>query len=64
MNWSLQDTVMKSAYLATQKLLELQKAQVCGITNQTENPPEAEGAMILKILNICTVNSQDANSSK
>ena len=47
MNWSLQDTVMKSAYLATQKLLELQKAQVCGITDQTENLPEAEveGAM-------------------
>ena len=40
MNWSLQDTVMKSAYLATQKLLELQKAQVSGITDQTENLPE------------------------
>ena len=47
MNWSLQDTVMKSAYLATQKLLELQKAQVSGITDQTENQTEnlPEGSM-------------------
>ena len=43
---NMQDTVMKSAYLATQKLLELKNAQVCGITNQTENLPEAaEGSM-------------------
>ena len=42
---NMQDTVMKSAYLATQKLLELQNAQVCGITNQIENLPEVEGSM-------------------
>ena len=37
---NMQDTVMKGAYLATQKLLELQNSQVCGITNQTEKLPE------------------------
>ena len=41
----MQETLMKSAYLATQKLLELQNAQVCGITNQTETLPEDEGSM-------------------
>ena len=41
---NMQETLMKSAYLATQKLLELKNAQVCGITNQTENLPEAEGS--------------------
>ena len=42
---NMPDAVMKSAYLATQKLLELKNAQVCGITNQTENLPEVEGSM-------------------
>jgi hypothetical protein len=37
---NMQETLMKSAYLATQKLLELKNAQVCGITNQTETLPE------------------------
>ena len=42
---NMQETLMKSAYLATQKLLELQNAQVSGITDQTENLPEVEGSM-------------------
>ena len=42
---NMQDTVMKGAYLAAQKLVEIQNAQVSGITNQTENLPEDEGSM-------------------